>query len=175
MKILTTCGDISVQDVALTDLNITTTSGDIDVNLAEDDRLEHLEIRTTSGDVEVSAFADTASIATTSGDVDVKGGCSKLSIGTISGDMDVRADVQTMNFSAVSGDVDLIFESDAIRKVSGSTISGDIEIGLPAGIGAMAIQTQTRSGDVTNRCHTNGVGPVVTGSISSMSGDITIR
>jgi len=106
--------------------------------------------------------------------VDAEGRYDKLSIGTISGDIDVRADVVNMHFSAVSGDVDLAFESDAIRDVHGSTISGDIEIDLPAGIGTMAIQTQTRSGDVTTRCHTNGVGPTVTGSVSSMSGDITI-
>ena len=175
VKVLTTSGDIDVQDVALADLNITSTSGDINVDLEEEQRPEFIEMRTTSGDVEVNAYTERASIASTSGDVEVNGRYGKLSIGTISGDIDVRADVVNMNFSAVSGDVDLIFESDAIRKVSGSTISGDIEIGLPADIGTMAIQTQTRSGDVTNRCHTNGVGPVVTGGVSSMSGDITIR
>ena len=48
-------------------------------------------------------------------------------------------------------------------------------IDLPSGMGAIAIHTSTRSGDVTTRCHTNGHGPTVTGSVSSMSGDITIR
>ena len=84
-------------------------------------------------------------------------------------------DVVHMHFKAISGDVDMAFDSDKIREVYGSTISGDIDIDLPDGIGTMAIQTQNRSGDVTTRCHTNGVGPTVTGSVSSMSGDITIR
>ena len=175
VKLLTTSGDIDVQDVALADLNITSTSGDIDVDLGEDQCLESIEMRTTSGDMEMTAYTDRASIASTSGDVEVNGRYDKLSIGTISGDIDVRAEVVDMNFSAVSGDVEMQFESSEIRKVCGSTVSGDIEIDLPDGIGTMAIQTQTRSGDVTTRCHTDGVGPTVTGGVSSMSGDITIR
>ena len=174
VKLLTTSGDIDVQDVALADLNVTSTSGDISIDLNEDQYLQQMEMRTTSGDIEVSAFADRASIASTSGDVDAEGHYNKLSIATISGDIDVRADVVNMNFSAISGDVDLAFDSDEIRKVNGSTISGDIDIDLPDGIGTMAIQTKSRSGDVTTRCHTNGVGPVVTGGVSTMSGDITI-
>ena len=175
VKLLTTSGDIDVQDVALADLNITSTSGDINIDLNEDQHLKLVEVRTTSGDIEATAFTHEMTIASTSGDVEVEGYHHNLTVNTISGDIDVRADVKNMIFKAVSGDVDLAFESDEIREVRGSTISGDIEISLPAGIGTMAIQTQTRSGDVTTRCHTNGVGPTVTGCVSSMSGDITIR
>lgn len=175
VKLLTTSGDIDVQDVALADLNITSTSGDINVDLEEEQRPEFIEMRTTSGDVEVNAYTERASIASTSGDVEVNGRYGKLSIGTISGDIDVRAAVENMNFSAISGDVDLQFESDEIRKVCGSTVSGDIEIELPEGLGVMGIGAQTRSGDVTTRYHCDGVGPAVTGGVSSMSGDITIR
>lgn len=175
VKLLTTSGDIDVQNVALTELDVTTTSGDIDVDLDEDQHLERLEMRTTSGDMEVNAFADLASIASTSGDVEVEGRYNKLCIATISGDMDVRADVVNMHFSAISGDVDLDFDSDEIRKVNGSTVSGDIEIDLPEGLGVMGISTQTRSGDVTTCYTANGVGPAVTGGVSTMSGDITIR
>jgi len=69
----------------------------------------------------------------------------------------------------------LEFEGNEIRKVCGSTISGDIEIELPEGLGVMGISTQTRSGDATIRYQANGVGPTVSGGVSSMSGDITIR
>lgn len=175
VKLLTTSGDIDVQDVALTDLSITSTSGDINIALDEDQRLERLDIRTTSGDIEVSAFTPVMMVTSTSGDVEMEGGVNDLTVNTISGDIDVRADVVNMTFKAVSGDVDLEFDSDEIRDVRGSTISGDIEIDLPDGIGAIAINTSTRSGDVTTRHHTNGYGPTVNGSVSSMSGDITIR
>ena len=175
VKLLTTSGDISVQDVALTDLNITSTSGDIDVGLDEDQHLSRVDVRTTSGDIEVSAYADCMMVTSTSGDVEIEGRMDDLTATTISGDIDVRADVVNMTFKAISGDVDLEFDSDELRTVNGSTISGDIEIDLPDGVGVMAINTHTRSGDVTTRHHCDGVGPTVTGSVSSMSGDITIR
>ena len=174
VKLLTTSGDIDVQDVALADLDITSTSGDVNGALKEDQYMKQVQIRTTSGDIEIAAFAHEMTIASTSGDVDVEGYCHNLTVNTISGDIDVRADVKNMNFKAVSGDVDLRFDSAEIRDVRGSTISGDIDIDLPDGIGMISINTQTRSGDVTTRHHTDGFGPTVTGSVTSMSGDITI-
>jgi len=175
VKLLTTSGDIDVQDVALAELDVTSTSGDIDVDLREDQNLKMINLRTTSGDIKVSAFAQDVTVSSTSGDVDVEGRVNLLAVSTISGDIDVRADVKNITFKAISGDVDMMFESDEIRDVRGSTISGDIEIDLPSGIGAIAINTQTRSGDVTTRYSTNGIGPTVAGNVTSMSGDITIR
>ncbi|MGN1369857.1 MAG: DUF4097 family beta strand repeat-containing protein [Aristaeellaceae bacterium] len=174
VRLQTTSGDIEVQHAALTDLSITTTSGDIDVNVDENESLSRGEIRTTSGDVEISAYAEEMSIASTSGDVNVEGRVGRLSASTISGDIDVRADVQEITFKAVSGDVDLAFEA-APQEVRGSTVSGDIDVDLPDGIGAIEINTQSRSGDVTTRYATNGVGPTVRGGLSTVSGDITIR
>lgn len=175
VKLQTTSGDIHMDDVALSDLSITSTSGDINVSAGEDQHMERVDMRTTSGDMEISAFADRMDIASTSGDVEVEGRINDLTVNTISGDIDVRADVKNMTFKAVSGDVDLQFDSEEIREVCGSTISGDIGIDLPDGIGAIGIHTQTRSGDVTTRHHCDGVGPMVNGSVTSMSGDITIR
>ena len=175
VKILTTSGDIDVQDVELTDLDVTTTSGDFIIDLDEDQRVERLDLRTTSGDMDITAFADRLNATSVSGDVEIEGQVDELFVNTVSGDIKVRADVRNISFKAVSGDVGLDFDSDEIREVNGSTVSGDIDIYLPDGIGTMAIHTQTRSGDCTTRCHTNGVGPTVTGHVSSMSGDITIR
>lgn len=174
VKLLTTSGNIDVQDVALAALDITSTSGDVNVALEKDQYVKLVQIRTTSGDIETTGFVHEMTIASTSGDVDVEGYCHNLTVNTISGDIDVRADVKNMTFKAVSGDVDLQFDSAEIRDVRGSTISGDIDIDLPDGIGAIAINTQTRSGDVSTSHHTDGNGPTVTGSVTSMSGDITI-
>jgi DUF4097 and DUF4098 domain-containing protein YvlB len=175
VKLLTTSGDVDVRNVALTDLNVTSTSGDINISLDEDQHLKLVELCTTSGDIEATAVTHEMTIVSTSGDVEVEGYYHNLTVNTISGDIDVRADVKNMTFKAISGDVDLAFKSDEIRDVRGSTISGDIGIDLPDGLGFMEIHTHTRSGDVTTRCHTDGVGPTVTGDVSSMSGDITIR
>lgn len=175
VKLVTTSGDIDVHGVQLSGLQIISTSGDIDVDLSEDEHIDDIEMRTTSGDVDATVFARRATLGSTSGDVEVEGRIETLNVSTISGDIDVRADVQNVSFKAISGDVELLFDSDEIRTVNGSTISGDIDIDLPNGIGVIAINTSTRSGDLTTRHHADGVGPVVSGSVSSMSGDITIR
>ncbi len=174
VRVLTTSGDTDVSDVALQSLNITTTSGDIDVDLNEDQGMPYAAIRTTSGDVDATIFANDASFTTISGDMEIEGRYDKLHAASTSGDIDVRADVTSMSFKTISGDADMEFDSDELREVNGSTISGDVEIRLPSGVGVMAIQTRTRSGDVHTHCSTNGYGPTVTGTISTISGDIAV-
>ncbi len=175
VKLLTTSGDLGISDVALGGLSITTTSGDVHIDLSEEQHLREAGIRTTSGDIETTLYADEMNVSTISGDTEIEGRIGKLHVGSTSGDIDVRADVVNMNFKSVSGDVDMEFDSDELREVSGSTISGDIDIDLPVGLGLMAIQTQTRSGDVCTRYSTNDFGPTVSGRVGSISGDITIR
>ncbi|MBR3764923.1 MAG: DUF4097 family beta strand repeat protein [Clostridia bacterium] len=175
VKLLTTSGDVAVVDAALADLSVTSTSGDVTLELNRDAHLAWAEIRTVSGDVDATLYADRLQVNTTSGDVEVNGCVEKLQAGAVSGDLDVYADVAAIQFKTISGDVDIDVDSDALREVNGSTISGDIDIDLPVGYGVMGIRTQTRSGDVTTRYSCNGSGPAITGSVSSMSGDITIR
>lgn len=175
VKLLTTSGDIDVQQAALADLSVISTSGDIDVDLNEEQPISRIELRTTSGDIEVCAYVEDMSVASTSGDVDVEGRVDRLNASTISGDIDVRAEVQEINFKAVSGDAFLEFESLSLREVRGSTVSGDIDMELPDGFGAVDIHTQSRSGDVTTRYTADGVGPMVSGGVSTLSGDINIR
>ena len=175
VRLLTTSGDVEVNSVALTDLNVTSTSGDVTVDLGAEERIEKAEFRTVSGDVDATLYADSVLINTTSGDMELAGSISTVSVNSVSGDVDVSADVAETHFRTVSGDVDLEYTSTNVREISGSTVSGDIDVDLPSGIGAIAVTTKTRSGDVTTRYSTNGFGPTVTGSLTSLSGDITIR
>ena len=175
VKVLTTSGDVEVTDVALTDLNVTSTSGDVTVHLGAAERIEKAEFRTVSGDVDVDLHADSLLANTTSGDVDVRGVVREVFANTVSGDVDVCAETEHVTFKTVSGDVDLEFETIDVREINGGTVSGDVDVDLPDGIGCIVMTTQTRSGDVTSRYATDGKGPTLTGKITSMSGDITIR
>ncbi len=175
LNLLTTSGDIDVDEVHLRELRAVTTSGNVQVSLNDDAPLKSAELITTSGDVNANLFAEVLNVRSTSGDVEIEGRVSVLNVSTISGDIDVRADVKECVFKAISGDVDLVFDNDELRSVNGSTISGDVDVTLPGGIGRVAINTHTLSGDVTTRCSTNGCGPTVSGSIQTTSGDIDIR
>lgn len=175
VKVLTTSGDVEVEGVALADLAITSTSGDVTIDLEEDAHLEKAEIRTVSGDVDATLHADSLLVNTTSGDVEVGGVVRQLTANTVSGDIDVSAEAANVRFKTISGDAEFEFDSEALREITGSTVSGDIDVDLPDGIGYLAVTCSTRSGEVTTRYGTNGHGPTLVGSLSSLSGDITIR
>ena len=175
VRMTTTSGDVSVRGVELAEMDVTTTSGDLEFNLPMEAPIDRLNARSTSGDVDACGFFRQLMLSSTSGDVEVSGRVQTAVVNTISGDIDVHADVERVEFKAISGDVDIAPETEQIRDISGSTISGDIDIDLPQGVGGMAINTHTRSGDVTTRYATANYGPTVSGNVSSMSGDITIR
>lgn len=175
IRLVTTSGDVDVTHVTAGDLNVVSVSGDISVAMKEDAPLPQVTLSTTSGDVDATAFAGCFKASSTSGDVEIEGRVDSLTVSTISGDIDVRADAREVNFKAISGDVDLILDSLEIRNVEGSTISGDVDLCLPRGLGCMAIQTASRSGDVLTNYGVCDAGPTVAGKISTMSGDISIR
>ncbi len=175
IKVLTTSGDVDVEDVPCRELRIVSTSGDVDVRIGEEHCLRNADIITTSGDIEATVFSDSVDVSSTSGDVEVEGCSLRLNTRTVSGDVDVRAETAEYTFKTVSGDVDAAFDSDELRRISGSSMSGDIDVILPKGVGFMQIEVRSMSGDVRTNCCTNGFGPTVTGSITTMSGDIDIR
>lgn len=175
LNLMTTSGDMDVTNVSCKSLRVVTTNGDVSVQMAENSACPKAEIISTSGDLEATLFTDLANLRTTSGDIELEGRCRTLNVSTVSGDINVRADVESCTFRAISGNVDLEFDSDELRSVNGTTISGDVDVSLPSGIGSVAIQTHTISGDVTTHCHTNGYGPCVAGSITTTSGNIDIR
>lgn len=175
LNILTTSGDVSIEDVELPSLRAVSTNGDVTVHLDEGCKLQNAEIITTSGDMEATLFAETATLTTTSGDLEIEGRFRKLMTNSVSGDIDVHADAEEYKFRSVSGDVDVEFGSDCLRQVNGSTISGDVDIQLPAGLGSIAIKTRTISGFVTTHYHSNGIGPTVAGAMTTTSGNIDIR
>ena len=175
MKLQTVSGDIDVTDVAMPALIVGTTSGNITISCGEEYAIGCAEVRTISGDVDADLCTDDLQASSTSGDVTVNGIVTKLNVSSVSGDLDLQAHVVSVHFKTVSGDASLFLESDDVREINGSTVSGDISIDLPMDMGAVSIAAKSRSGDVSNTYDADGNGPTVTGSVSSMSGDITIR
>ena len=131
ISVLTTSGDIEARDIHVTDLNLTSTSGEISVELFAP--LNHGPFTTTSGDIDIEADANNVQISTVSGDVEIHGDYDHLKFASTSGDVELEAKVRQCDFSSVSGDLDLRFTG-ALSLINGSTtsgirsVSGDIEI-----------------------------------------------
>lgn len=172
ISVLTTSGDIEARDIHVTDLNFTSTSGDISVELFAP--LNRGAFTTTSGDINIEADANDMQISTVSGDVEIHGDYDHLKFASTSGDVELEAKVRQCDFSSVSGDLDLRF-TDALSLINGSTTSGDIDVELPDDTGMNNIDVHSRSGDISMRRSGRRGSRTVTGSIRSVSGDIEIH
>lgn len=171
ISVLTTSGDMDVLSVDVSDLKLSSTSGEIKVSIAHP--LQCGVFTSTSGDIEVTVDAQTMQLNTASGDVELRGSADSVKVTTSSGDIDMDVSARDCTFSSVSGDVDVRL-GDGIVLLSGNTTSGDIDVTLPDSIGDAALKTRSISGDITQRHHGSG-SRSVTGSLRSVSGDIEIR
>lgn len=172
VHVLTTNGDISFEELFVRDLSIVTTTGDIFLTPHHQTNMQRLTASSTSGDIEANLTAEEATYKTVSGDANLTGQYHTLRASTVSGDLEFTGDACHFHFSTVSGDV----TARVLRQlttVNGNSVSGDIELTIPADIGTCAVRFSTRSGDVSNECNTRGT-RTLHGNISSVSGDITI-
>ena len=172
ISVLTTSGDIEARDIHVTDLNFTSTSGDISIELFAP--LNRGAFTTTSGDINIEADANDVQISTVSGDVEIHGDYDHLKFASTSGDVELEAKVRQCDFSSVSGDLDLRFTG-ALSLINGSTTSGDIDVELPDDTGTNNIDVHSRSGDISMRRSGRRGSRTVTGGIRSVSGDIEIH
>lgn len=140
--------DVSVTGVC-GPVNITTVSGDIDVQCADGEAT----IGSVSGDIMVADVRGPLEINATSGDVDLRGARGPVSVHVVSGDVSLadiahnEVDVETVNgeveytgrilengryrFSSHNGDVTLNVTGNLTAIFTVSTFSGDFESDFP--------------------------------------------
>lgn len=150
---------------------VQTRSGDL-----RTDSVARLEVNSVSGDVRVKSVVGDASFTTVSGDLDVREVGGRLNASTTSGDVHVASVGDDVLVGTASGDV-------RIERAGGSSIavkciSGDVSVGLPAGI-RVEPEISTLSGR-TSLPTPSGVPPVAAPRIvrvrlRTVSGDISIE
>lgn len=126
-RIKTGSGDVSLEEVdgkALVEAG----SGDIEVGRISSD----LRAKSGSGNVEVGHAAGPASISTGSGDVEIGSADESVTVKSGSGDMTVREAQSDVALSTASGD--LVVELLRRGQLQAKNVSGDIRVGIPAGI-----------------------------------------
>lgn len=148
-----------------------TGSGDIAVHEA----LAELRIKSGSGDVSVGATGGPVQVSTGSGDVELGRTSAPVSVKTGSGDLRVVDAEADISLSTGSGDL----EVSRVRrgKVVGKGASGDIRVGIPAGVPVWTDIT-TVSGQI--RSGLQGAGQPADGQdhvelrARTVSGDVTL-
>lgn len=135
-----------------------------------------LDVNSVSGDVRVSSVAGDASFTTVSGDVEVREVLGRLTASTASGDIRVLKVGDDVSIGTASGDVRVEQAGGAVVGVK--CISGDVTVGLPAGI-RVEPDISTLSGR-TSLPKPSGTPPasaprVVRVRLRTVSGNITIE
>lgn len=147
----TASGDVVLGDAA--SASIKSASGDIQIGRIESD----LSLRSASGDVRIDEVGGSAALTTASGNVTVQTARGPLAASSASGDL---------RLGAYLGE-----------DLEGSTMSGDLDIGLPSGR-SVKLKATTLSGSVRlpeRRQTQSPAGRPVSVNLKSVSGDITIR
>lgn len=121
--------DVSVSGSRGESILINTVSGDLEI----DARLQRLELKSVSGDVEFEGVSPRSSVETVSGEIALVGISGEISVSTVSGDVSVDAgETSRGRFETVSGDLTLALSLADGGRLSCDSMSGDVELQIPA-------------------------------------------
>jgi DUF4097 and DUF4098 domain-containing protein YvlB len=126
-SVKTGSGDIHIDQVAA-DAILETGSGDVQV----DEVSGALRVKCGSGDVMLNELGGHAEVSTGSGDVVVAAARQSLTVKSGSGDLRVREALEDVVLSTASGE--LVVDRMRRGQLTARNVSGDIKVGIPAGI-----------------------------------------
>lgn len=147
LEITTTSADVILYGLELAALTVCTTSGDV---VSGDCYVRKAELGAASGDVTLDSFhADEAELSSTSGCISGDAVCVSLEAETVSGDVDLSAlgELESAELRTTSGTVFLSVENPAAREIDVTSVSGDVNLSLPWGMG-FTLAHATVSGDL---------------------------
>ena len=197
LKIQITSGDVKCSDIAAENVDVDTSSGDVDVSCTA----ANIKVDASSGDITLTATAEEISVESSSGDIVVKqtGKSRKIAAEASSGALDITAEeVINLRTKTSSGRIKVTadtvgnFESDsssgrceasfaqAPDSTDIETSSGSVKLLLPANA-ELTAEFDTSSGDITYEFpFTKDGNHYVSGAgtsklrVETSSGDITI-
>jgi hypothetical protein len=154
---------------ALADLDVHTASGDVTAASVTG----AAEITTASGDVRLDETGAEAHVRTAGGDVRLARARGDLSVRTASGDVTVGGAAASVTVATASGDVRL--DSVAAGRTEVSTTSGDVHVGVAAGVGVY-LDLASVTGSTTSQLDETEAGDDVPLEVTcrTVSGDIRI-
>jgi DUF4097 and DUF4098 domain-containing protein YvlB len=105
----------------------------------------------------------------------VDGVFENLKIQNTSGDAEFTGTVLELTGHTVSGDLEATVENTSLKKIHAESISGDVDINLPAGLSNVHAECSTVSGDCLSRVSDAGISAAVQIRATSVSGDVTVQ
>ena len=146
MKITTSSGDVTMEDLGAAKQSIKTVSGDVKGACS----MGEVNIGTVSGDVVFEAIEGDAQIHTVSGDITLCKAVGKVNLSATSGDIDVEQLEGDGVIRSTSGDVEVNIAK-AGEKLEVSSMSGDAKVTLPEET-SVQMTLNSASGDLSTFC-----------------------
>ena len=168
-------GDIECSCAMARKMTVRTTSGDVSLEPVTEKTAESLRVSSMSGEADVHGSALDAEITSMSGDVTVDGVFETLKIQNTSGDAKFTGTALELTGHTVSGDLEVTVENTSLKKIQAESISGDVDINLPAGLTGVHAECSTVSGDCLSRVSDAGAAAAVQIRAKSVSGDVTVQ
>jgi DUF4097 and DUF4098 domain-containing protein YvlB len=120
-------GDVRIDEIGA-EAFIETGSGDVQIDVVTGP----LQVKSGSGDVTLDRLGGPVNVSTGSGDVLINAATQPVQVKSGSGDMRVREAEQDVALSTASGD--LIIDRMHRGQLAAKNVSGDIRVGIPAGL-----------------------------------------
>jgi DUF4097 and DUF4098 domain-containing protein YvlB len=140
--------DVNVEGVASNELSVDAVSGDVVVAAAP----READFDSVSGDLNLTVNSSRVSAETVSGDLNLRGRLDgEVDVETVSGRIDVgvlQSRVQKLSGSSVSGDINVATGLATNGRISLDTVSGDINLRLPRNLSAN-VRGESFSGDLS--------------------------
>lgn len=152
VRIRTTSGDIRwIGALPGEELTLQTTSGDVEARIDPDYILPHVCAATMSGDAELYLNAEVAKVTSVSGDVTWDGDAGRLDMNSTSGDAEAIGEIRSLGMNTTSGDLSLELTEEGPAEITVNTVSGNVDLRVPAMVMEIAAALKTVSGDVKYR------------------------
>ena len=168
-------GDIECHCALARKMTVRSTSGDVTLEPDTEKTAEKLAVSTVSGEAEVHGSALDAEMSSMSGDVTVDGVFETLVMKSTSGEVQFTGSVLDLTAASISGDVTATIENTTLKKVTGKSTSGDVEIDLPDSLNNVHAECSSVSGDCLSRVSDAGIAAAVQIRAKSVSGDVTVQ
>lgn len=146
MKITTSSGDVTLEDLGAAKQNIKTVSGDVKGACSMGD----VSVASVSGDVVFEAIEGNAQIHTVSGDITLCKAVGKVNLSATSGDIDLEQLEGDGTLKSTSGDVEVTVVK-AGEKLEVSSMSGDAKVTLQKDA-SVQMTLNSASGDLSTFC-----------------------
>ncbi|MEO3678718.1 DUF4097 family beta strand repeat-containing protein [Rheinheimera sp. FR7-31] len=145
-QIGTVNGEITATDLR-NSVKLSTVNGEIKLSSGSG----RIELSSVNGEIEDNGSSGRISYEVVNGEINASSNAEEVSVSTVNGDADIKLSGTTqLKLSTVNGEIDVTLRDSSAPRISGSSVSGDIELTLDSNISARFDVKASAGGSIDN-------------------------